>query len=166
MECPDDGPQALDRRTLGEAERQRKTLPADVQGAYLAVDGVEGSGGNEPFLGFRLVDLGESDADLGNDVAVPPDTKFDTLFPPDGNKSVGIDLVTDLYFTFMYPSGAGQIRYANDRSRTIALNVFGLKLMDFAHPTADFANNRRDVWNSKKDRKEEARMRVEQRVGL
>lgn len=133
-------------------------------------DPVEGTGGNEPFLGFKLADLGEPNTRPDNDQVVQPDTRFDSLFPINGNKAVGLDLITDLYYTFMYPSSTGQMRYSNDRSRTIPLNVHGLDLLDFAHPTADIINKKvskskdGNLGVYKQDRIREARSRIEQRV--
>lgn len=141
----------------------------EIGGVFLAVDPKEGTGGNEPILGFRLADLGDANVAPDNDQAPAPDTRFETLFPAAGNPTVGVDLLKDLYYTLMYPTSEGQIRYANDRSRTIPLNVHGLDVLDFAHPKAD-SENKKLMPNGyllsdwKKDRTEEARKRVEIRV--
>lgn len=159
------------RSTLstGEPLCYRNADVSTFGGVFLSVDPKEGTGGNEPFLGFRLVDLGDVNVQPDKDQADAPSTKFDVLFPKDGNAKVGIDLIKDLYFTCMYPASAGQIQYANDRSRTIPLNVHGLDVLDFAHPNADFLNKRvtgngESRGQFKVDRRNEAQKRVEKRV--
>ncbi|HRQ86387.1 MAG TPA: patatin-like phospholipase family protein [Flavobacteriales bacterium] len=149
---------------------------AEIGGVFLAVDPKEGTAGNEPFLGFRLVDMGDANVAYDQDQGPTPDTRFKTLFPAAGNSRVGIDLLKDLYFTLMYPTSEGQIRYANDRSRTIPLNVHGLDVFDFAHPKADQMNNRiksiiidgkekpEPLGQWKNDRITEAKLRNEHRI--
>ena len=149
---------------------------AEIGGVFLAVDPKEGTAGNEPFLGFRLVDMGDANVPYDQDQGPTPDTSFDSLFPASGNPRVGIDLLKDLYFTLMYPTSDGQIRYANDRSRTIPLNVNGLDVFDFAHPKADQRNNKIKsiiidgkekselLGQWKNDRIKEAKLRIELRL--
>lgn len=149
---------------------------AEIGGVFLAVDPKEGTAGNEPFLGFRLVDMGDANVPYDQDQGPAPDTSFDSLFPASGNPRVGIDLLKDLYFTLMYPTSEGQIRYANDRSRTIPLNVHGLDVFDFAHPKADQRNNKIKsiiidgkekselLGQWKNDRIKEAKLRIELRL--
>lgn len=153
----------------GEPIKFQEKEVADIGGVFLAVDVKEGTGGNEPFLGFRLVDIGRPNAQPDEDQAAPPVTDIDNLFPANGNPKVGIDLIKDLYFTCMYPANAGQIRYANDQSRTVPLNVNGLDLLDFAHPNADIANKRimkngEGLGQWKIDLIKEAQHKVETRV--
>ncbi len=130
--------------------------------AFLAVDPVEGTGGNEPFLGFKLVDLGRNDPPMVQDDAPLRAFPVDEVFKDDpwALKS----LMKDLYFSFMYTSTRGQLRYANDRSRTVSLNVFELELLDFAHPVADQVAGKSIERKRKIDRIEEARKRIMARV--
>lgn len=166
------------RNTLsnGEPLRYRNVDVGTFGGVFIAVDPREGTGGNEPFLGFRLVDMGRPNVPPDQEQVVEPSIKFDDIFSSGGNARVGIDLIKDLFYTFLYPANSGQVRYANDRSRTIPLNVHGLDLLDFAHPDADLYNKKTkvllvdgvprtialDEW--KRGRRNEARTRVESRV--
>lgn len=159
---------------MPKAYHHTYTSPAmiDLPGSFNPIGGGYGTNPERN----RLVDLGDQNVPPDKDQAAAPITEFKELFPPEGNAKVGIDLIKDLYFTCMYPANAGQIRYANDRSRTIPLNVHGLDVLDFAHPNADLMNKKTKVvlidtkpatvelWKWKSERKDEARVRVEKRV--
>jgi len=145
----------------GEQLQYRGNNVSQVGGVFLAVDPKEGTGGNEPFLGFRLVDLGENPA-IDLDEQPVKDIKSEDVFKDDPWAVWG--LLKDLYFSFMYTSTKGQLRYANDRSRTIALNVHDLDLLDFAHPNADVLAGRTEQATRKELRKKEAIDRILGRV--
>lgn len=149
-------------RALADLDGQPLQFRNEQVNAFLAVDPVEGTGGNEPFLGFKLVDLGRNDPPMVQDDAPLRAFPVDEVFKDDpwALKS----LMKDLYFSFMYTSTRGQLRYANDRSRTVSLNVFELELLDFAHPVADQVAGKSIERKRKIDRIEEARKRIMARV--
>lgn len=106
--------------------------------AYLAVDWIEGTEGNERFLGFRLADLGEKAAP--SDWSVETETLTEFPVDPDGQKRIFLDYLTAVVQAVLYPGSKGQVRFKNDRQRTIELNSHGWGLLDFQHPVVTLKN--------------------------
>jgi len=118
-------------------------------GAHLAGDFLQGTAGNEKFLGFRLADLHAGD-DPNIDEAPPKDTNEGSIYPDSDEKKKGTleRYVQDLISTFMYPGGDGQLRYLNDVKRTVYIDSAGWDAWDFSHPMID-EQNQQAILNSK-----------------
>ncbi|MBL7962353.1 MAG: patatin-like phospholipase family protein [Flavobacteriales bacterium] len=118
-----------------------------IQGAYLAVERVPGTEGNEKFLGFRLFDLLAN----GDPTMVVPPAKGPTredVFPnattdrkcDEARFWMLPKYMDDLISTFLFSSGEGQIRFKNDIERTVYIDSTGWDAWDFSHPNIDDEN--------------------------
>ncbi|MCB9164300.1 MAG: patatin-like phospholipase family protein [Flavobacteriales bacterium] len=112
-----------------------------TKGAHLAGDFVQGTAGNEKFLGFRLADL-YANGDPNVDEGPPTRTEREDIYPDreDEKKGTMDRFVQDLISTFMYPGGDGQVRYPNDVERTVYIDSTGWEAWDFSHPEIDRQN--------------------------
>lgn len=110
-------------------------------GAYLAGDFVQGTAGDEKFLGFRLADL-YAEGNPNIDQGPPVKSDRNSIYPDslDDKKGVLGRFVQDLISTFMYPAGDGQIRFPNDMERTVYIDSTGWDAWDFSHPDIDRQN--------------------------